>query len=190
MKRIASFLLMLLLLAAPAAAAEVESGEVYCFTAGDFSQEELEGICVTGVPDNGQVLLGERIIRPGDILTRQQVDAMTFSPAATEMDDEGTMTYLPIFSNRVAPSTTMTIAIRGKEDKSPVAEDFAIETYKNLPNQGTLKVSDPEGQALTFTLMRQPKRDASVLSGGRYTDFDLKKRSSQIIFIWEVPLNG
>ena len=74
------------------------------------------------------------------------------------------MTYLPIFSNRVEPSTTMTIAIRGKEDKAPIAEDFAVETYKNLPNQGKLKVSDPEGQALTYTLMRQPKRGEVTLN--------------------------
>jgi hypothetical protein len=52
----------------------------------------------------------------------------------------------------------MTISIRGKTDKAPVAEDSAIETYKNLPNEGKLSVSDPEGEALNYTLMRQPKR--------------------------------
>jgi len=68
------------------------------------------------------------------------------------------VTYLPIYENRVAPAATMTISIRGKEDKAPVAQDSAVETYKNLPNQGKLNVSDPEGQALTFTLVRQPRR--------------------------------
>ena len=33
-----------------------------------------------------------------------------------------------------------------------------METYKNLPNEAMLKVKDPEGQALTFTLTRQPRR--------------------------------
>ena len=39
-----------------------------------------------------------------------------------------------------------------------MAEDCAVETYKNLPNEGPLKVSDPEGQALTYSVIRQPKR--------------------------------
>ena len=52
----------------------------------------------------------------------------------------------------------MTSAIRGKEDKAPVAENSTLETYKNLSNQGKLKVSDPEGKELTFSVLRQPRR--------------------------------
>ena len=52
----------------------------------------------------------------------------------------------------------MTIAVRGKEDKRPVAEDSALETYKNLSNEGKLKASDPEGEPLTYSLLRSPKR--------------------------------
>ena len=61
-------------LCAGASAAQVESGSTYCFTAGDFSEEEnLVGICITGLPDpqSGTVLLGSRVLRPGDILTAQ-----------------------------------------------------------------------------------------------------------------------
>ena len=39
-----------------------------------------------------------------------------------------------------------------------MAEDSAIETYKNLPNEGKLSAVDPEGEPLKYTLMRQPKR--------------------------------
>ena len=170
MKRIASFLLMLLMLAAPAAAAEVESGEIYCFSAGDFSDEELAGICVTGVPAGGTVLLGDRAIRAGDILTAAQVEQMTFSPAATEVNVEAQMTYLPIFADRVEAARTMTIDVLGKEDLSPVAEDSALETYKNLPVEGRLKTEDPEGAALTYTLSRQPRRGTvTVREDGSFT---------------------
>lgn len=170
MKRIASFLLMLLLLAAPAAAAEVESGEVYCFTAGDFSEEELAGICVTGVPANGTVLLGDRTIRAGDILTAEQAGQMTFAPAATEVDQEAVMTYLPIYADRVETARDMTIAVLGKQDLAPVAEDSALETYKNLSVEGKLKTEDPEGAALTYTLSRQPRRGTvTVREDGSFT---------------------
>ena len=68
------------------------------------------------------------------------------------------MTYLPIFPDHVAPVSAMTLAIRGKQNQAPVAEDSAMETYKNLPNEAMLKVKDPEGQPLTFTITRQPRR--------------------------------
>ncbi len=150
-----------LLGAYPAIAAEVDCDSVYCFTQDDFAGEEkLTGICITGLPDAsvGTAMLGNRVLQPGDILTADQIAQMTFAPLKTETDQEAIVTYLPIYENRVAKSTTMTISIKGKTDQAPVAEDHFLETYKNLPNEGKLKVSDPEGQALTYTLIRQPKR--------------------------------
>ena len=143
-----------------AIAAEVDSDAAYCFTSSDFGSDELVGICITGLPQphTGTVWLGNRVLQTGDILTAEQVDQMTFSPVRTEQDQEAVVTYLPIYENRVDQPATMTISIRGKQDKAPVAQDFTIETYKNLPNKGTLKVSDPEGQVLTYTLTRSPKR--------------------------------
>jgi len=152
---------LLLGLGISAFAAEVDCDATYCFSADDFSPaEDLVGICITQLPDaqSGTVMLGSRVLQPGDILTAGQIAQMTFSPLRTEEDRDAVVTYLPIYDDRVEKSTTMTIAIRGKEDLAPVAEDFSLETYKNLPNQGTLKVSDPEGEALTYTLVRSPKR--------------------------------
>ena len=142
-------------------AAEVDCDTTYCFSPEDFSQTDgLTGICITGLPDasSGTVLLGSRVLRPGDILTAQQLTQMTFAPLQTAEDAEAVVTYLPIYADRVEKSATMTLSIRGKEDKSPVAEDFAMETYKNLPNEGKLKVTDPEGKTMTYTVTRQPKR--------------------------------
>ncbi len=145
-----------------ASATEVDCDAVYCFTENDFSQEEeaVKGICITGLPQPaaGTVLLGSRVLRPGDILTAEQLKQLTFHPLRTEEDSQAVISYLPIYSNRVEPPATMTIGIRGKEDKAPAAEDFAIETYKNLPVDGRLKACDPEEKNLTFTVVRGPKR--------------------------------
>ncbi len=168
-KRMLSLLLTLLCLMAaqPVAAAEVDCDEVYCFGTSDFSQEEaiLTGICITGLPqaDTGTVMLGNRVLRPGDILATDQVEQMTFHPLRTEENAQAVVEYLPIYENRVAPETTMTISIRGKEDQAPVVRDQSFETYKNLPKEGKLKVSDPEGGSLTFTVIRQPKRGEVVV---------------------------
>ena len=154
-------LLILLGLGINTFASEVDCDATYCFSATDFSEaENLAGICITQLPaaDSGTVMLGNRVLQPGDILTAGQIDRMTFLPLRTEEDREAVVTYLPIYEDRVEKSTTMTLSIRGKEDLAPVAEDFSLETYKNLPNQGSLKVSDPEGESLTYTLVRNPKR--------------------------------
>ncbi len=174
--RIISLLLALCCLVgvgAGAAGVEVDSDDVYCFTAQVFSPEEdLAGICITDLPDPaaGTVLLGQRVLRQGDILTAQQLEQLTFHPLRTQQDAQATISYLPIYENRVEKNTTMTIGIRGKEDKAPVAEDFAIETYKNLPNTGALKAADPEEQPLTYTVVRGPKRGAvEVGQDGSFT---------------------
>ena len=151
----------------PAAAAEVDCDSIYCFSAEDFSQEDsLRGICITSLPEAqiGTILLGTRVLRPGDILTADQVAQMTFSPLRTETDRSAEVGYLPIYEDAVAPAAAMTIAVRGKEDKAPVAEDLAAETYKNLPTTQKLKVSDPEGQSMTYTITRQPRRGTVTIS--------------------------
>ena len=153
-------------------AAEVDCDATYCFQATDFGQETLKGICITELPQaqTGTVMLGSRVLQPGDILTADQIAQMTFAPLRTQQDRDAVVTYLPIYENRVERSATMTIAVRGKEDKAPVAQDFTIETYKNLPNQGKLKVTDPEGESLTYTLVRKPKRgEVTLNSDGSFT---------------------
>lgn len=157
----------------PAAAAEVDCTDVYCFSPEDFAQQEnLKGICITNLPEAriGTILLGSRVLRPGDILTADQVAMMTFSPLRTETDRSAEVGYLPIYEHSVAPSAVMTISVRGREDKPPVAEDLATETYKNLPITMNLKVHDPEGQPMTFTVTRQPKRgNVTIAEDGSFT---------------------
>ena len=152
-------------LCAGAAAVEVDSGSSYCFGIGDFSDTEIAGICITDLPDNlGALMLGSRVLREGDVLTAQQVSQMTLRPLDTETDKALEVGYLPIYPGRVAEGAVMTISIRGKENKAPVAEDSTLETYKNLPNTGKLKVSDPENQPMTYTVTRQPRRGTVTIS--------------------------
>ena len=158
----AAAVLCLLLTGVPSSyGAQVDSGDIYCFGSGDFSGEELAGICITGLPDPavGTALLDRRVLRPGDVLPAQQLDQMVFVPVRSEQDCQAVISYLPVFAGGgVGPRASMTISIRGKENQPPVAEDFAAETYKNLPIEGRLKVKDPEEEAMTFAVLRQPKR--------------------------------
>ncbi|MBR4016540.1 MAG: hypothetical protein IKK11_01870, partial [Oscillospiraceae bacterium] len=67
---------LLLGLGCVALAAEVDCDDIYCFSSDDFSGEDLlSGICITGLPqaDTGTVMLGCRVLQPGDILTADQI---------------------------------------------------------------------------------------------------------------------
>ena len=157
-----------------ASAAEIDSQGVYCFGTEQFSpgETELAGICLTQLPEKSQglLMLGERLLRPGDVLTAQQVGEMTFVSGSVQQDSTATISYLPVFANGLAGEATMTLSIRGRENKAPIAEDCAFETYKNLEVTGTLKVRDPEGQEMQFALTRPPKRGTIEISpDGRFT---------------------
>ena len=157
----------------PAAATQVDCDTVYCFTAQDFSQGEdpLMGICITQLPQGtGALFLGTRLLQPGDILTAQQLSQVTFRPAVTQEAAEAAVCYLPIYQDRVEQAETLTLSIRGKTDHAPVAQDSSLETYRNIPNSGRLNVNDPEGQALTYTLTRAPRRgDVQIQEDGSFT---------------------
>ena len=185
-------LAMLLVLGSGATvfASQVDCDAVYCFTQEDFGEEEpVKGICITGLPavQTGTVMLGNRVLRTGDILTADQIDQMTFSPLRTEEDRDAVVTYLPIYENRVAQAAVMTISVLGKEDKTPVAQDSMVETYKNLPNDGKVTASDPEGEVLTYTLVRNPRRGTVELrSDGTFTYTPKKNKVGVDSFTFKV----
>ena len=161
LRRTAAFLCAALL-STSASAAEADAGRVCCFSQSDFG-EELTGICVTAVPDSGTVLLGDRVIRSGDVLAASQLSLLTFAAADSEEDATASMHYLPIRHSGVEPEAELVISIKGRRNEPPTAEDSRLETYKNLPNEGLLAVTDPEGDALTFTLTRSPRRGEVIL---------------------------
>ena len=170
-----------------ASAVEVDSGSTYCFGMQDFSgEEEIAGICITDLPEKlGTLMLGSRILREGDVLTADQISQMILSPLRSEEDYTMEVGYLPIYPGRFAEGTAMTISIRGREDKPPVAEDSALETYKNLPNTGKLKVSDPENQPMTYTVTRQPRRGVVTISeDGSFTYTPKKNKVGVDSFVY------
>ncbi len=164
---------VLCLICVPAGAAEVDCDSVYCFRQEDFSQEAaVTGICLTDLPDRtlGCLTLGSRVLAEGDVLTADQAAQMTFQPRMTEIDRSAQVGYLPVHETGLGSQAVVTIGIRGKEDKAPVAEDSSLETYRNLANTGSLNAKDPEGQPLTYTLVRSPRRGTVTIAGdGTFT---------------------
>lgn len=145
---------------APVWAGEMPGAE----TALTGEESGFSGVYVTGVSEGaGSFLLGSRVIRPGDVLTAGQLAQVTFSPAPSEEDLTAELSYLPLGQEGLQPQASMTVAIRGSRDDAPAAEDASLETYRNLPLEGQLAVTEPEGDTLTYTLIRSPKRGEVVI---------------------------
>ena len=117
--------------------------------------ERLTGVWITAVPEESTLRLGSRVIRAGDVLTADQLRSLTLQGEA-----ETVIRYLPIRETGVEAEAELVFS---RKNEAPTAEDSMMETYRNLPNEGLLSVSDPEGEAMTFTLTRSPRRGQVIL---------------------------
>ncbi len=161
------------LLTASATAAELEAvcGTDYRFSPADFSDVALTGVFVTDIPDQSVGLLrcGDRLVRPGDAFCADALSTLRFTPAG-DRRAEAVIGYLPVAEDGVGAAQVLKLQIASSKNEPPAAKDAALQTYKNIPNSGTLEATDPEGEALQFTLSSAPKRGTVDLApDGTYT---------------------
>lgn len=125
--------------------------------------DSLLGGLITALPEGeGTVFLGQRIIRPGDALTAEQLGQLVFSATKTG-SPPALVRYLPLFSSGLGSECSLSLPRRSRDNQPPVAEDLSVETYKNLPREGLLPASDPEGQPLRFSITRSPRQGDLIL---------------------------
>lgn len=170
--RIGLVLMMALCLTTTALAADSQSAgtSVYCFGENDFQDDEMTGIFVLSVPDQsiGKICYGDRVIRSGDVLTRQTLSELTLKTNCTD-DAQAVMTYLPVYSGRLGEDARLTINIRSGKAGVPVAKNLKLETYKNIANDGVLQATDEGGGELTFAIVTQPTLGTVEISeGGKF----------------------
>lgn len=170
--RIGLVLMLALCLATTALAADSRSAgtSVYCFGESEFADEEISGIFVLSVPDQsiGKICYGDRVIRSGDVLTRDAMTALTLKTCCAD-DAQAVMTYLPIYGDRLGEDARLTINIRSGKAGVPVAKNLKLETYKNIANDGVLQATDEGGGELTFAIVTQPTLGTVEISeGGKF----------------------
>lgn len=134
----------------------------YCFSSEDFDLDvpnPPDGIFVTAVPEDSlaRIRLGNRTIRAGDVLSVSSLESLRLLPVNPN-GKEATLYYQPIHGACLGAPTRLTVRIRSGKNEAPTACDSEFETYKNVPNDGTLKGTDPENEALRFRLEQPPKR--------------------------------
>ena len=170
LSRALALLLVLALCALPALAAPISLAQssVYCLSQSDFPQQEEfadGGIFVSSVPSEGvcRIVYGSRTICAGDVLPAAALDALEIRPEA-DLKMDCALVYRPISADGVGLPQQLSFRLTGSKNTAPLARGSEFETYKNVANTGTLNVSDAEGDALEYTLVRAPKRGSVELA--------------------------
>lgn len=163
----------------------------YALSAADFTPEqcdELRGVYICQVPDASIATFqyGGRALRAGDVVTHDALDQLVLSPACAD-SQEAVLTYCPITGNHLGEETKLTIQILPDTNEPPIANDSSFETYKNIANNGTLSAKDPEGGALTYTLVKEPKRgDVTLNADGTFVYTPKKNKVGKDAFSFTV----
>ena len=159
MIRMTALLLLCALVCLPVLAAEGETlyHQEYCFSGEEFDTE-VNGILIRSVPEEniGVLRLGDRCIRPGDVLSADRLRQLRMQPDCRE-NCEAVLCYQPIYGSRLGQEAQLVIKIRSGKNEAPKADGLDLETYKNIANNGKLTATDPEGAAVEFALADKPK---------------------------------
>ena len=167
-RKLVALMLVLFMFASTALAAEVrvDSPDGLALGAEVFSESEaLEGVYFASVPSSldAELTLGGRTLRAGDVLDRTMLSQLRVKPAANR-DSGCELVYFPIENGEVLPSRALSLSILTGKNEAPVCRDVKLETYKNIANTGALDARDPEGDTLTYQLVKEPKRGTVELS--------------------------
>ncbi len=132
----------------------------FCFSTDDFTgTDTCDGIFLTSLPRSSVAALrqGSRVLRAGDALPVNELNNLTMTTYCTGKQD-AEIGYYTISNGVVSAAKQLKLSILPKKNDPPVAENGTLETYRNISNTGTLPVTDPENQPMTFSVVTAPRR--------------------------------
>ena len=188
-RKLAALTLVLLVFATSAQALElrVSSLDGLALSAEVFSESDTrEGVYVASVPSqlDAEVSLGARTLRAGDVLDRSMLSQLLVLPAENR-DASCELVYCPIEGGEVQPSRALELSILTGKNEAPVCRDVKFETYKNIANTGVLSASDPEGDTLTYQLVKEPKRGTvDIAPDGSFTYTPAQNKVGKDVFTY------
>lgn len=188
-RKLAALTLVLLVFASSAQALElrVSSLDGLALSAEVFSENEaFEGVYVASVPSqlDAEVSLGARTLRAGDVLDRSMLSQLLVLPAENR-DASCELVYCPIEGGEVQPSRALELSILTGKNEAPVCRDVKFETYKNIANTGVLSASDPEGDTLTYQLVKEPTRGTvDIAPDGSFTYTPAQNKVGKDVFTY------
>lgn len=132
-----------------------------------LQEGELAGITVLSLPkeSEGTLLFDGEKVQPNDRLTRTQINDLSFVPAKDAA--QAAFTLLPEASDSV--KTTLSLNLYENDNLPPTAESGKISTFKNMPVQGTVTVTDPENDQIMIKVIDGPEKGDIEFSGASFT---------------------
>ena len=168
------------------------AAEAIAFGAADFVVEgegALNGIVVTSLPDPaaGMLTVGGQLVGEGDVIALAALDGLRFNPSAAPAVLEAGFTFQPLFADGApGQETGVTLHLLTQANGAPVAENLELSTYKNVAVTGRFAAVDPEGDILSFRLVKKPARGAVTIGeDGQfvYTPYENKTGKDSFTYI-------
>ena len=139
-------------------------GEAICFASGDFA--DVLGYTPTAVtlktlpdPAAGSLRLGTLDLQAGQSLSAQTVEQLRFVPRDPGAPASASFTFTAEGkAYETSPELTCSVYILTEENEAPTAEDTVLSAFAGIPVYSAVRASDPEQDALTYTVVRAPKK--------------------------------
>ena len=144
------------------------AGETLSFTTSDFHTDggELDAIVLSALPDSqaGTLTLGGQLLRVGDVISMNAVDGLRYTPKDQTAASTAQFKFLPVFSNGTSGAElSADLYLLAEENSAPVARDLELTTYKNVAVTERFDGVDPEGDLLTYHVVKKPARGAVTI---------------------------
>ena len=166
-------------------------GEILTFTAGDFTsrvsgKEELSSILISELPKDGILRLAGREVAYGELLETDKLDMLCYVPHDPAEDVHTSFSFIPVFSRSGAAEESVTVALNLSDqfNAAPVALDLYFKTYAGVRLCGELRGSDPEGDELNYSVVRQPKKGSMEINGGSFAYTPISGKSGTDSFTY------
>lgn len=150
---------------------------VITFSEDDFIVEgkaALDSIIISELPDPGAGLLtlAGQALHVGDVVVMSAVSGLRFQPLAAPTSASTAFSFTPVFSDGVSGlPVNVGIYLLSSQNSAPIAENLDLCTYKNVAITAQFAATDPDGDILTFQLVKKPARGAVTMPEDGSSEF-------------------
>lgn len=143
-------------------------GQSLTFTETDFLADggELDAIVLSTLPDSqtGTLTLGGQLLRVGDVISMEAVDGLVYTAKDAANPSAAHFEFLPVFADGTSgEAASADLFLLGEANSAPVARDMEFTTYKNVAVTERFDGVDPEGDLLTYHVVKKPARGAVTI---------------------------
>lgn len=134
------------------------------FSLEDFrviGESQLSSIILTSLPDpaSGMLTIAQQPVPENSQIETSAINGLRFTPASAPEILSTSFTFTPVFEDGgTGDAVTVGLFLLSGENNTPVAENIALSTYKNVEIQGNFAGVDPDGDLLTFQIVSKPGR--------------------------------